>query len=114
MRANPTALAPATIQNQGVLLGEIIADRVSKGQPVTEILTHILSFGPISLREAVFAARFMPPVAPIRVEPHTLRDDNTPFTWSPTRVRRRDRCVICNGTHEPDLYPDPPENPSRF
>ena len=120
MRENSTSLAPDTVQDQGRLFGEIIADRVIKGQPITEILTHILSVGPISLREAIYVARVMqpvsPPVASTHVEPHTLRDDNTPSSWGSTRVRSasRDKCAICNGPAHEYYPPDPTALPSGF
>ena len=100
MRAHPSALP--TIQNQGALFGEIISDLVSEGMPITDILTQILSFGPVSLRDAVHVARFMQPGTD-RLQPHTLRDDNTPSSWHPTRASARPLgpCQVCGGpSHE--------------
>lgn len=112
MLANPSALAPDTVQDQGRLFGEIIADRVIEGQPITEILAHILSVGPISLREAIYVARSIKPGTPTHVEPHTLRDDNTPSSWSPTPSRPR--CAVCNGPAHEYFSPGLPVKPSRF
>jgi len=75
MLANPTETQPATIRRHGLLFGEIIADLVNSGQPITEVLTEILAFGPISLREAIYVARFLQsnegdPIVPEYALPH--------------------------------------------
>lgn len=78
MLANPTETQPATIRRHGLLFGEIIADLVNSGQPITEVLTEILAFGPISLREAIHVARFMQhpegdPLVPALALPHYVQ-----------------------------------------
>ena len=95
MRANPSALP--TIQNQGALLGQIISDRVGKGQSITEILTEILAFGPVSLREAVHVARFMQPGV-------DRLHKATPLG----------PCQVCGGPSHEYYSPDQPSQPSRF
>ena len=95
MRAHPSALP--TIREQGALFGEIIADLVSDGKPITEILTQILSYGPISLREAVHVARFMQPGV-------DRLHKATPLG----------PCQVCGGPSHEYYSPDQPSQPSRF
>ena len=58
MLANPNQKPDTwSIHQQGLLLGEAIADEVSNGYTVTDVLTNLLVFGPMNLLDATSIVR---------------------------------------------------------
>jgi len=106
MLAKPSARPPATIQNQGLLFGEIITELIDSGRSITSVLTLAALAAPVDLEAAIGVLRSLQQKPK---EPHTLRDDNTHREWLPRRLRGdHAACIWCNVYNPNPAIPDPP------
>jgi hypothetical protein len=57
MPDKPAPIDMITLHAQGHQFGEVVAELVAKGLPITDVLTQVLGQGPLTISEATAAAR---------------------------------------------------------